>query len=358
MTVRSRVWDVATGDLRETLPGSALEWSRLTGRFASTFLGPQTYAALWSLSPDGRQRVTASWDAHVWVADAITGTLHAQRPEHADWITGLVWNRDGSQIIAVGQGERLWVWEMTTGKLLKVTSGGIGSDSPAISPNGTKTFTLDEGGIVRILDAATGDVIAQLPGALMRRRGVLTARGWRWPCGTARFRFGESELCGGSWGLIAIIAALVVATVQPSVRAQDPGPGPYHEIRTLGRGAVYSVAWSPDGQMIAAGSTQGIWLYTSELEDIALLTNGAAGEVYDLDFSPDGTRLVSSGPGDKGSVWDVSARKWLFDLSPCGDNTSGPSRGIQTGARLPAGEMRCCAAVRRGNGLYPGGDGK
>jgi WD40 repeat protein len=35
---------------------------------------------------------------------------------------------------------------------------------PAVSPGGARTLTRDNSGVVRILDAASGDVIAQLPG--------------------------------------------------------------------------------------------------------------------------------------------------------------------------------------------------
>ena len=91
------------------------------------------------------------------------------------------------------------------------------------------------------------------------------------------------------------------------VAAQAPDTGPYSLHFTLGRGMVRSVAWSPNGDVIAVGGALGIWLYTPELDDIGLL-KGHTKAVYGLAFSPDGKRLASASHDMTVRIWDVETQ--------------------------------------------------
>ncbi len=105
------------------------------------------------------------------------------------------------------------------------------------------------------------------------------------------------------WGLIIILAVLVLTTVQPSARAQDPGPEPDHEVRTLGRERILQVSWVPTGDLLAVSSTRisifstvmRFRIYTDQLEvvarfDVPLPTSG----LHQMVWSPDGNQLAIS----------------------------------------------------------------
>jgi WD40 repeat protein len=159
-----RAWDATTGDLIETLPGSAAAWSQLTGQPEAAFLGAQTHDRAVSLSPDGAQRAVADWNSDVWVEDANTGAVMAQQPEHTDWLTAVQWQGDDSGIITAAMDGNLRVWDNSTGDFVRLSPGTFDPvPLPALSPDGARTLTLD-GGVVRILGAASGGGIAQLPG--------------------------------------------------------------------------------------------------------------------------------------------------------------------------------------------------
>lgn len=61
-------------------------------------------------------------------------------------------------------------------------------------------------------------------------------------------------------------------------------------------GPVHSVAWSPDGSILAAGSIRGdVRLYNSADGKKVVSLSGLEGAVFTLAFTPDGSRLFTSG---------------------------------------------------------------
>ena len=96
-----------------------------------------------------------------------------------------------------------------------------------------------------------------------------------------------------------------------------------------GRGVPIDVKWSPDGELIAVSSGQGIWLYDPQLEDVRPLELPV---LEDLDlfeplsggqlaWSPDGTRLaagsgyfVPSVRGRYAFIWDVTTGEILHQF--------------------------------------------
>jgi DNA-binding beta-propeller fold protein YncE len=82
-----------------------------------------------------------------------------------------------------------------------------------------------------------------------------------------------------------------------------------------GTGEASSVAFSPDSQRLASGSfdqTVKIWDSASGKELFAL--KGHAGAVYGVAFSPDGHRLASASWDQTVKIWDTATGKELFSL--------------------------------------------
>jgi WD40 repeat protein len=165
-----RVWDANTGDLIETLPGVAAVWSQLTGQAEATFLGAQTHDKVVSLSPDGTEGAKVNWNGYVYVWQLGSDMVLFGRPEHADWLWAVRWLEDGSEVVAYGESRLLRTWDVVIGEFLGLSLLSLSVDEPpppslpAVSPDGVRTLTLDDTGVLRILDTASGAVIAQLPG--------------------------------------------------------------------------------------------------------------------------------------------------------------------------------------------------
>ncbi len=118
--------------------------------------------------------------------------------------------------------------------------------------------------------------------------------------------------------LILVLLSSVPGTFH--VRAQEGDNRPpitaanAHDITQLamlGHGFVSSLAWSPDGKTLVAGSSVGVWLYDGA--DLAneprLLTDNV--QMTSVAFSPDGALLAVGTRNSTIQVWDVQTGQLL-----------------------------------------------
>ena len=76
--------------------------------------------------------------------------------------------------------------------------------------------------------------------------------------------------------------------------------------QAFGNGWIRSIAYSPDGELLVAAGSHGIWLYDAKtLQEVGHF-GAELGAVYSIDISDDG-RLLASGGGD-GTVrlWEMA----------------------------------------------------
>lgn len=75
---------------------------------------------------------------------------------------------------------------------------------------------------------------------------------------------------------------------------------------SVNSGAVYAIAWSPDGSMVVVGGDRDITVYDSTDGRILFWNVDAhAGRVNDVAFSPDSSLIVSGGA-------DGALKLWIF----------------------------------------------
>lgn len=102
-------------------------------------------------------------------------------------------------------------------------------------------------------------------------------------------------------------------------RAQKPaGPSPRPPELTAQTGnvrPVYSVAFSPDGKILASGGLGGtVWLWDVSTGREVRALSGHSASVQSVAFSPDGKSIASCGMDKTIQLWDVASGKELRTL--------------------------------------------
>jgi WD40 repeat protein len=103
------------------------------------------------------------------------------------------------------------------------------------------------------------------------------------------------------------------------------------------RDCIYSVAWSPDGKLIASGSYDKmvkLWDVASGQELRNLQDHIDA--VFAVAFSPNGKRLASGSQDRTVKIWDIASGQRLYSLSDASD-------GLTSLAYSPSGEQIAAA---------------
>lgn len=92
---------------------------------------------------------------------------------------------------------------------------------------------------------------------------------------------------------------------------ENVATNPTVSVRSVDSGAVYALAWSPNGARIVAGEGGDITVYDStDLTDLKILfrnVDAHAGRVNDVAFSPDSSMIVSGGA-------DGALKLWMYPI--------------------------------------------
>jgi WD40 repeat protein len=310
-----KVWDLASGKVVQTLRGHSQYVFCVTfrppeGRFLASASADRT-VRLWDLntdevvfqiagvpgeqtgmsaalafSPDGKHLLTPGDDGAVIVRDATDGSeIHRLDAKHEFAATCLAWSPDGRFLATGSWGGVLRIWDALTYEILRTPPENFARvGAVKFSRDSQLLATAGFDRMLRLWNPASGQESRTWRGHV----GIIPGMDFSPASDSPRL-----ASCGGE---------------DRAVKLWDPRTG--REILAL-RGHTsrcHSAAFSPDGQQLVSAGSDGtirVWDATplKPTETQEALTVQHDHEVWSVAFSPDGRLLASGG-------WDKTARLW------------------------------------------------
>lgn len=305
---RVRLWDVATrqplpsldaggifqfspdGTLA-TLDGNTVRlWDVATRRTTGEFnIGSGSDVFSMAFGAGGKVLATGDINGAITLWDVATGQRLAGSLTSPDGINSMAFSSDGSTLASGGNGF-VRLWDTATdpvGVPIAVTPGAVGV---ALSPDGG---TL---GIANFGQQGT----MQLWSTTANRETTVRS-GHRDEIGSVAFSPGGKTMAiGGNDGTLQLWELATLRLVA--------------DLTAQASGAIsYSVAFSPDGKILAAGGdgTVSVWNVAARRR-IATLSAGSSSNTIDsLAFSPDGRLLAAAGSDGAVRVWSTSSHRQI-----------------------------------------------
>ncbi|MBI1929002.1 T9SS type A sorting domain-containing protein, partial [Candidatus Poribacteria bacterium] len=124
--------------------------------------------------------------------------------------------------------------------------------------------------------------------------------------------------------ILILVLSLSFTAIPSALAKLDPTTYklPDGAVARLGKGYIgrgHTVAFSPDGRMLAVATSIGIWLYDARTYDEIDLLTGHTDPVSSVAFSPDGSLLASGSWDQTVKLWSVAERREIATLQ--GHNT-------------------------------------
>lgn len=277
-------------------------------QFAGTD-GP-IYSLAWA--PDGQRLASVGFQqVHLWRAgvEAALATFTAD----AGFVRAVAWSPDGKTVASAGQDGTVRIWSTETHQQLAVFDT---TPSRAVewSPDGSHVAVGGETGhfqIWRVADArrvqsawlgATISSVSWSPDGRRVAAGGINGKASLWDVSTGRLviilravGLSRNDVNGIAWSPQGrLLATAQGARGVGDIRLWDPDNGKL--VQTLtggGAGWLRAIAWSRDGQWIAAGGEEGnIRIWNPQTGTVEATRQIAKQPVWSLAWAPDGRSLA------------------------------------------------------------------
>ena len=223
-----------------------------------------------AFSPDGKLIGSAGEDGSAQIYRVDSGELMARLDGHTEALSGLWFSADGTRVLTTSFDHTAILWLLPDGRKTATWQHDESVTVAAFSADGRLAATADWGGVAKVWEIASGNLVAELKGHTDSINDIhFNSNGDR----------------------------LLTASSDGTARVwQLDDRSPFTSVFIL-RGhtdALYKAVWSKDERFIATASNDyHIRLWEASTGRLLTLISTHADAVYDIAFSPDGAYLMS-----------------------------------------------------------------
>ena len=341
--------------------GEAWVWDAETGRVLTRVDGQRGDFGCSAISPGGRLIATGSREVVVHTCDVETGRELVRVEGLGAWTTGLAICPDG-RLLATYSSTGARVWDVETGReLARVEAPGKVVSPVAFSPDGRLIAACSWDG-ARVWDVETGreldrveapegtfDLVAVSLDGRIIVSGSQDGRVSVWRAGNGReLRQAEGQMKEIRCLAVSPDGRLVAAGSSPRRRGSHSSKGTLHvwdvetvrelarvELDSVSSDDVWSVAFSSDGRLLAAGTLDSVRVMVAQEGCELFRAVNFWGPVTGVAFSHDGRLLAAASvDGAVGvGVWEATTGRELARFER-------PNQRISRVSFTPDGRLR------------------
>lgn len=261
--------------------------------FTNTFTRIKTIA----ISPDSKILALGTDDGEIRLWRISDGQLIKMLHGHSGLVISIDFSPDGHRLVSSSQLENtIFIWALDSGQVLHTLHGHhSGMLTVTFSPDGELVAAGDEKQTIYVWNSQSGELLGTqkapnewVQNLLFHPNGDLLASCSRSHCGYFLWHI-ERANCATEDNVCHMISEI-----------------------EGGEGGVYALAFSPDGALLACGSSDSsIYLWEVKTERIVKVLRGHEDHVVAVTFSPDGKVLASGSNDFSVRLWDVASGKVL-----------------------------------------------
>ena len=269
-----RLWDVNTGK------------SKIIAQPAGKVLSV-------NFSPSGTSIVAGCWNGYAYVWD-LNGQLLATLDGHRGRVNYAAFSPDGKRIVTASDDYTARIWSADGTPLLILKDHTDSVKSAVYSADGKKILTAAYDGTARIWDSSSGQSLLTVNAA---------------NAGQTELNFAAFNPNGDRIATVGLIPEIFLWDVNGQM------------VRTFkfNHGRVNFVQFGPTGDLLAAASDEDyvkVWQISTAQLCMSLERHKgkalSAGKTLCAVFSPDGSRLLTTGDDATARIWDTTLRKENF----------------------------------------------
>ncbi|HMY15100.1 MAG TPA: PQQ-binding-like beta-propeller repeat protein [Polyangium sp.] len=304
------------------------------------FTGHTQAIQVLAFSPDGQTLASGSFDHTIWLWNASTGEVLKKLEGHTQPVLSLDYAPDGKTIVSAAAEHAFRFWDASTGNTLRTMEVPNSAQWAKYSPDG-KTLALVLGNQLNLLEVATNKLVLEQEAysaafapngqwiAATDHNDALWLRNTSNPRKSAQFVTMDAPAHG--FGFAPDNKAIAVVRDKTTVRILHATTGAVLHTLTGHTDYPRAVRFSPDGKILATGGAdRTVRLWDTTTGKLIHAFEPHASSVNAFAYAPDGKSLIS-GSNDKGLRW------WDFERGQLKSPLTGHSGSVKSVVFAPDG---------------------